>query len=190
MDATKKKNLTYWWFPLLFGVIFILIGIWILQSPVESFEKITKIIGVIIVVSGTTQLLFSVSNRLRIPWWGLQAVNGIIDLAIGIILIIYPEILLRIITIFVGVWLIVNSVLIIMKAAEARKKGSAYWKWEVILGILLLLLAFTFFWHPVVIGITVAIWTAMAFIMLGVFRIVLTFRLRKNRSDQVKSPES
>jgi hypothetical protein len=47
------------------------------------------------------------------------------------------------------------------------------------------LLAFIFLWHPMILGATFAIWAAIAFILLGVFRITLTFRLRgilKNRN--------
>jgi uncharacterized membrane protein HdeD (DUF308 family) len=186
MDTTEKRNPTYWWVPMLFGVIFIITGIWILRSPVESYEKITKIIGVIILVSGTTQILFTVGNRKGIPGWGFQATGGIIDLVIGIILILNPSILLRIITLFVGIWLIVNSVTLIMRAAEARKEKQGYWKWEIILGVMLLLLALLFLWHPMIIGFTIAIWSAWAFIILGVFRIVLTIKLRRHSVRQHK----
>ncbi|RLD93387.1 MAG: hypothetical protein DRJ13_15695, partial [Bacteroidetes bacterium] len=48
---------------MLFGVVFVLIGFWILRSPEESFEKITKFIGVIILISGATQLFFTIRNH-------------------------------------------------------------------------------------------------------------------------------
>jgi len=181
MDVDEKRKLTYWWVPLLFGVIFILIGLWILREPAESFDRITKIIGVIILVSGTTQILFTASNRQRIPGWGFQLTGGIIDLIIGIILVLYPSILLKIITIFVGIWLIVNSITIIMRAAEARQAKHTYWKWELTLGAILFLLAILFLWHPMILGSTIAIWTAMAFIILGVFKIALTIRLKRQK---------
>ncbi|MEN8228578.1 MAG: DUF308 domain-containing protein [Bacteroidota bacterium] len=179
-DTTEKRNLTYWWVPLLFGVIFIITGLWILKEPAENFERITKIIGVIILVSGTTQILFTVSHRQRIPGWGFQLTGGIIDLVIGIILVLYPSVFLKIITIFVGIWLIVNGIAIIMKAAEARQAKKIYWKWEFTLGLILLLLAILFFWHPMILGSTIAIWTAIAFIILGLFKISLTIRLKRH----------
>jgi uncharacterized membrane protein HdeD (DUF308 family) len=180
-EPAENKNLTYWWFPLLFGVLFILIGIWILRSPVESFEKITRVIGVIILVSGTTQVWVTLGNRHEIPGWGFQLAGAFMDLAIGIILVIYPEFLLRIITFFVGAWLIVNSATLIRRSISARRLQHSFWKWELALGILLMILAILFFWHPLLLGATFAVWTAIAFIILGIFRIVLTFRLRKNR---------
>ena len=182
-NTIEKKNLTYWWVPLLFGVLFISIGIWVLRSPAESMETITKIIAVIILVSGTAQVFFTISNRQGIPGWGFQLAGGIIDLVIGIILVVDPSILLKIITIFVSVWLIVNSITLILKAEKARKAKRVYRKWELILGVLLLLLALLLFWHPMILGTTIALWTALAFIILGVCRIVLTIRLRRQSSD-------
>ena len=186
VDATEKNIPSYWWVPLLFGVIFIITGIWILRSPVESYEQITKMIGVIILVSGTTQILFTVSKRKTIPGWEFQATGGLIDFVIGIILILNPSILLRIITLFVGIWLIVNCVTLIKRGLEARKENRGYWKWELILGAMLLLLAILFLWHPMVIGFTIAIWSAWAFIILGVFRIALTIKLRRQSLSQHK----
>jgi uncharacterized membrane protein HdeD (DUF308 family) len=37
-----------------------------------------------------------------------------------------------------------------------------------------------------ILGMSIAIWTAMAFIILGIFRILLTFRLRSQRARQMK----
>ena len=164
---------------MVFGVIFIITGIWILTSPVESFEQITRLIGVIILLSGATQVFLVVANRESSSRQGFQAFGGIIDLIIGLILILNPELLLRIFTRCVGIWLAVSGISLIMRAVEARKAKLPRWKWELGLGISFILLAGVFFWHPMFIGITIAIWTALAFIFLGVFRIALTLRLRK-----------
>lgn len=175
------KKSTYWWVPLLFGLVFILIGYWILRSPEESFEKITKFIGVIILISGTIQLFFTIQNRRGIPGWGFQLAGDLFDLGVGAALVINPSLLLKLITLFVGIWLVANSIAIFMKAAGARKDQHSYWIWEFALGSFLMLLAVIFLWHPMLLGITIAVWTGMAFIILGIFRIVLTFRLRKLR---------
>jgi len=178
-EVTITSKPVYWWVPLLFGVIFILIGYWILRSPEESFEKITKYIGVIILISGTVQLFFTIRNRRGIPGWGFQLAGDLFDLAVGATLVIEPSLLLKLITLFVGIWLIANSISIFMKAAEARKEGHDYWTWEFALGLFLMLLAIVFLWHPMLLGISIAVWTGLAFIILGISRIVLTIRLRR-----------
>lgn len=178
-EVTEMRKSLYWWVPLLFGVVFVLIGYWILRSPVESFEKITKFIGVIILISGGIQLYFTIRNRRGIPGWGFQLAGDLFDLAVGAALVINPSLLLKLITLFVGIWLIANSISIFMKAAEARKDQHKYWAWEFALAVFLMLLAVAFLWHPMLLGISIAMWTGLAFIILGIFRIVLTFRLRR-----------
>lgn len=177
--AARKIETGYWWVPILFGVLFMVTGVWIFSAPAESLATITKVIGIIIVVSGTTELFLTISNRNTIPGWGYQLIGGIIDLIIGLIIIVNPSILLKIITLFVAIWLIIGSIMIIMRAAEARQVKRQYWKWQLILGVCLLLLAIILLWHPMILGFTIALWTAMAFIILGVFRIAMTIRLKK-----------
>ncbi|MEA3462154.1 MAG: DUF308 domain-containing protein, partial [Bacteroidota bacterium] len=178
-EVISDRKSQYWWVPLLFGFAFIGIGYWILRSPEESFEKITKFIGAIILVSGTVQLIFTLMHRRGIPGWGFQLAGDLFDLAVGLALLFNPSLLLKLITLFVGIWLIANSISIFMRAAESRKDQHPYWRWEFALGIFLMVLAAMFLWHPMLLGISIAIWTALAFIILGIFRIVLTFRLRR-----------
>ena len=178
-EVISPRKPLYWWVPLLFGVAFILVGYWILRTPEESFEKITKFIGIIILISGAIQLFFTLKNRRGTPGWGFQLAGDLFDLAVGTALVVDPSLLLKLITLFVGIWLIANSISIFMKAAEARKDQKGYWTWEFALGIFLMLLAVMFLWHPMLLGISIAIWTGLAFIILGIFRIVLTLRLRK-----------
>ena len=184
---TGNRNFPYWFVPILFGIIFVVIGLWVLLAPVESYTFITKLIGVILLVSGTTQLIFSVSNREQIPGWGFAFLGGLMDLVFGVILIMKPGFLLKIIAIFVGIWLLVSGINMLVQAWAARKKGEGFWKWELGVGAFYLLLAIIFLWHPMVLGLTIAIWTALAFITLGVFRILLTVSLKK-MAKGIKSP--
>lgn len=182
-EMTANKKHAYWWVPLIFGAIFIATGVWIVRAPIESFEKITMFIGIIILVSGTSGLFLTIYNRQAIPGWGYQLAGGILDMAIGLILIINPDILLNIITIFAAIWLVISGVRVLRRAMEFREGERDIWRWEMILGIVLLLLAILLLWHPMIFGFSIAIWTATAFIALGIFRISLTIRLRKSSSN-------
>jgi uncharacterized membrane protein HdeD (DUF308 family) len=89
MEENKlNRNLQYWWFPMLFGVLFIIIGIWILSSPEESMTVITRIIGALALVSGTAQIIVTLLHRRGIPGWGIQLVSGSLDLALGFLLVL------------------------------------------------------------------------------------------------------
>lgn len=184
-EMTVKNKLSYWWVPIIFGAIFIVTGIWILRAPAESFSKITMFIGIIILVSGTSGVFLTLHNRLAIPGWGFQIVGALIDVAIGLILILNPEILLKIITIFAAVWLTISGIVVLRRAFQFREGERDIWRWELILGIVLLLLAIILLLHPMILGLTIAIWTAIAFIALGIFRISLTIRLKRQSSEAI-----
>ncbi len=96
---------------------------------------------------------------------------------VGILLIANPEAILVLITLFISFWLVLRGVLSIWEAMELRKEGRKNWKWVLLLGILIMLLAIVLIWHPQVIGLTIIFWIAISFISLGIFRIVLAFKL-------------
>lgn len=183
-DITDKRSTRFWWLPLLFGLVFVGLGIWILAAPEEGMKAIMKVIGIIAIMSGTAQLIFTFSKHQGIPGWGYQLIGGLVDLAVGIILVTDPEFLLKVVSILVAAWLFVNGVSHILSAGRERETGDKLWSWEMIMGVLLILLAVLFIWHPLILGLTIAIWVALAFIVLGVFRMILTFRLRKFRSSR------
>ena len=106
-------------------------------------------------------------------------------MAIGLILILNPEILLKIITIFAAVWLTISGIVVLRRAFQFREGERDIWRWELILGIVLLLLAIILLLHPMILGLTIAIWTAIAFIALGIFRISLTIRLKRQSSEAI-----
>jgi uncharacterized membrane protein HdeD (DUF308 family) len=174
-----NRKSQYWWVPLLIGIAFILIGFWILRSPEESFEKITKFIGVIILASGLIQLFFTIKDRRGSPGWGFLLVGDLFNVAVGIALLANPSLLLKLITLLVGIWLIANSISVFVKAAEARKAQRKFWSWEFALAVFLMVLAVIILWHPMLLGLSIAVWTGLAFIIMGIFRIMLNFRLRR-----------
>lgn len=184
-EITIGNNNKYWWVPIIFGVIFIVTGIWILKAPEESFSKITMFIGIIILVSGTSGLFLTIMNRRGIPGWGFQLAGALVDMGIGLILLLNPAILLKIITVFAAIWLTIIGVVVLRRAMEFREGERDIWRWEMILGIVLLLLAILLLIHPMILGLTIAIWTAVAFIALGIFRISLTIRL-KNAGSKIE----
>jgi len=111
-------------------------------------------------------------------------IGGAVDLAVGVILVTNPTFLLRVVSILVAVWLFINGITHLLGAGREKETGDRRWSWEMVLGVILILLALVFVWHPLVLGITITIWIAFAFIILGLFRVLLTFRLRRHRINR------
>lgn len=173
----SKKTKISWWMYLIKGVLIIVLGIWMLKMPRESFNAMLLVIGLIIALGGALETFLALYYRKVLKEWGWNFSAGILDILVGILLISNPDAILVLITLFISFWLVLRGVLAIWEAMELRKEGRKNWKWILALGILVMLLAIVLIWHPQIIGLTLIFWIAISFISLGIFRIVLAFKL-------------
>lgn len=116
------------------------------------------------------------NNRQNHKKWEWTLASGILDILLGAFLVANPDFILLLITILVSIWLLIRGVIAIRTALILKKSNNPNYNYSLILGIVLIVLALIFVWHPQVLGITIVFWTALAFISLGVFRIVLVLK--------------
>jgi len=173
-----KLNGANWWIALLKGVMLIIFGIWLLKSPSENLAKLSILFGVLIIIGGLLEVGLAFNNRQKHIKWEWTLTSGILDILLGAFLAANPSFILLLITIFVSVWLLIRGILTIRQALILKENKNNNYSYYLFMGITLIVLAAIFVWHPEVLGITLAFWTALAFISLGVFRIILAFRFR------------
>jgi uncharacterized membrane protein HdeD (DUF308 family) len=172
------------WVTLFKGVLLVVLGLWMLKMPRESFEGLAFLIGLITLIGGLIETVSSYYARKKPGVWGWNLSGGILDIIIGIFLMVNPMAILALITIFISFWLILFSILIISKSITQKRLGRESWSRNLFFGIVLLLIGVVLIWHPQAMGITLIFWLAFSFLTLGVFRIILAFQARnfmKNR---------
>lgn len=175
-NATKQGRIM--WITLLKGVLLVVLGIWMLKMPRESFEGLAFLIGLITLIGGLAETVFSYYARKKQGEWGWNLSGGILDIIIGLFLMINPMAILALITIFISFWLILFSILIIRKSVTLKRLGREGWGWNLFFGIFLLVLGMVLIWHPQAVGVTLIFWLAFSFLTLGIFRIILAFQAR------------
>ena len=166
------------------GALIIVLGIWMLKMPRESFNAMLLVIGVIIAIGGVLEAFLALYYKRVLKEWGWNFSAGVLDILIGILLIANPDAILMLITLFISFWLVLRGVLTIWEALELRKEEQRRWRWILLLGILIILLAIVLIWHPQIIGLTIIFWIAISFLSLGIFRIVLAFKLMSLSKSQ------
>ena len=72
-----------WWVSLLLGLLYILIAICLMFTPLASYVALSVLFSVSMFVSGTLEILFAVTNRKNISSWGWYLASGIIRLRYG-----------------------------------------------------------------------------------------------------------
>ena len=160
------------------GTMLIVFGVWLLMSPIENLKKLSLIFGILILIGGLFEVGLAFSKRQTHTNWEWVLTSGILDVLLGSFLIANPSFILLVVTAFVSIWLLIRGVIALRFSFILKKANNGNYIYRLILGIVLILLAGIFIWHPLVLGITIAFWTALSFISLGIFRIVLLFYIR------------
>jgi uncharacterized membrane protein HdeD (DUF308 family) len=181
MNTTVKLKSPNFWVALLKGVLLIVFGLWLFNSPNENLIKLSFIFGLIIVIGGVGEIALAFKNRNYNEYWTRGLTSGIIDLLLGAFLMANPTFILLLITILVSVWLVFRGIVSIRFALILKDQHNENWVWGFIFGIILIAIGAVFVWHPAVFGITLGVWAALAFISLGVFRILFVFNLLGNK---------
>lgn len=104
---------------LLFALLYIIVGIILMNNPVEGSVSLTFIIGIFYLIAGIFRLMFN--SMIRMPRWGWGFFNGLISLLLGVLILSsWPESSLFIIGLFIGIDLFFAGLFYIMAALAAR----------------------------------------------------------------------
>ncbi len=177
MNTIVKTKNPNWWVSLIKGVILIIFGVWLLKSPVENLTKLSFAFGVLTLIGGLFEIGLAFRSSKTNESWNRGLTSGIIDLLLGAFLMANPSFILLLITILVSIWLIFRGILSVRYALILKNNQNENWILGLIFGVLLIVIGVIFVWHPVAFGITLGIWAALAFISLGVFRILFAFKV-------------
>ena len=185
-DAITSTVKNWWWF-IIKGLFFLAAGIAVFSRPAEGYVGLSVLFTVVMIGSGFSQIFFSVANSSILPGWGWTLVSGIIDLAIGIYLAVYPLITLATLPIILGFWLVFGSFYLMGAAFHLKDMGVTDWGWLLFGGILVLFFGFGMLYYPATGVISIVVFSGLAFLTTGVFNILLSIKFKsiKNKVDNL-----
>jgi uncharacterized membrane protein HdeD (DUF308 family) len=167
-----------WWVLLLNGLALAVAGVLIFSID-WSISSLATFIGALFIFEGvSTALTLGIDSRVR----RVNVITGLLSIAAGVAIIVWPEPGLTAVAIFLGAWLIVTGTLAIAGAFAARRLLPDWWM-LLILGLLEIPLGVLALATP---GATLAalvtvggIWA----VAIGVSRIVMAFELKRLPKD-------
>lgn len=179
-DMTFQGGFTkYWCVPMLTGAFAIAIGIWCLCSPATSLPVLATVFAVLITVAGVANICLAVSARRVLPTWGWPLAMGIIELICGIWLFTLPQGFLTTTFIYViGIYLIFAIINSIVESFMLTSYQSGMLGWLLAFLLISLVLTIIFLAGPVAGGVAVWLYIGVSFITFGIYRIMLSVKLR------------
>jgi uncharacterized membrane protein HdeD (DUF308 family) len=172
-DAAKQVARN-WWVLLLSGALLIVSGFLIFSIDWTTRELAT-FIGALFILQGLAEALTSgIDTRVR----RANVITGLLSIASGILIIVWPSPGLVAVAIILGAWLIVTGTLAISGAFAARDFLPNWWL-LLIVGLLEIALGVLALANP---GATLAALITVAGIWAvayGVMRVVLAFEVKR-----------
>ena len=177
-DERISSAVKNWWVSLLLGLLYILIAICLMFTPMASYVALSLLFSVAMFVSGTLEILFAVSNRKHISSWGWYLAGGIIDLILGIYLMASPELSMTVLPFILAFWLMFRGFSSTGYAMDLKRFGTGNWGWYMAFGILAIICSIAIIWQPGLGVFTLVYMIAYALLIIGIFRVMLSFELR------------
>jgi uncharacterized membrane protein HdeD (DUF308 family) len=130
----------HWKLFLTEGIILVILGLIAILLPPLATITFTILIGWLFLISGIVGLVTTFMMR-QAPgfWWSL--LSGILGVAAGIVLLIWPISGALSLTLLLSAFFIVEGVVSIMYAIDHRNQLTGRWGWMLVSGIVDLILA-------------------------------------------------
>jgi hypothetical protein len=167
-----------WWVSLLLGLLYILIAICLMFTPLASYVALSVLFSVSMFVSGTLEILFAVTNRKNISSWGWYLASGIIDLILGIYLMANIGLSMAVLPFIVAFWLMFRGFASTGYAMDLKRYETRNWGWYMAFGVLAILCSIGIIWQPGLGALSLVYMIAYTLLIIGIFRVMLSFELK------------
>lgn len=169
----------HWWMYLIIGLMALVLGIFMLGSPAITYELLTLLLGVALILFGVIQLVVAMLSKNFFVSRAAAIIGAILDIVLGVLLAANPGIAAITLPLILGMWMMYKSFMMISYAGDLRGFRIKGYGFTMFCGIVLLILSVMILLRPITIGMmTVAIYIALSFIIYGLSEIVSAFRLK------------
>ena len=146
MDILKVKVKKMSIASLIFSILFIAAGIFLLTRPETAINIICYILGVILLISGVVYIIQFFSDKSSDSYLSISFIFGAFLFIFGIIILIRPDIIASIIPLLVGVWMLINGVTKLSYALTINKVSSS--TLSIIGSILIIIIGILLIFNP------------------------------------------
>jgi uncharacterized membrane protein HdeD (DUF308 family) len=183
-DAMSEVLAQRWWAVGLRGILAIIFGLICLLTPGIAVGAFVIVFAAYMFVDGVFAIISGIRAARSGETWGLLILEGVVDLAAGVIAILWPAITLVALVWIVAIWAIVSGALMLAAAFSLNLDYGRWWLAlggiaSIIFGILLII-------EPFIGAVVLTLWIGAYAVVFGVFLLVLAFQLNSKREAQLR----
>jgi uncharacterized membrane protein HdeD (DUF308 family) len=179
MSAALARN---WWAVALRGVLGIAFGLIALFLPAATILALVLVFAAYALVDGVFAIISAVRAARQNERWGLLVFEGLADILVAAIAVIWPGLTALAFVIIVACWSIVSGSLMTFAALNLNIEHGRWWL--VLSGILSVAFGVLLIGAPLLGAIVLAWWIGAYAFAFGVILLILAFKLRSHRDDR------
>ena len=177
---------------IIFSILFIAIGIFLLLKPETAINIICYVLGVLLILWGVVSMIQFFSDKTSESYLSISFIFGAFVFIFGLIILIKPEIIASIIPLLLGIWMLINGVTKLSYSLTINKLSNA--TVSIIGSILIIILGVLLIFNPFAGAKSLVQIIGISFIVYSVIdlaeSIALTFSLKKKESTEGKIVEA
>lgn len=126
----------------------IVLSIFLISRPTQSLNFLVITFGVILVINGLIHIISYFSTKDDFMIFNFELIQGIISIITGLLFIFQPRIISAFLPFFVGVWIIIESVIKFQVALNLRGIEGTNWIMMLVLSILTAIIGIIIILNP------------------------------------------
>lgn len=181
-DALSEVLADNWWAVGLRGILGILFGLICLLTPGIAVEVFVILFAAYMLVDGVFAIASGIKAARNGERWGLLILEGAVDIAAGLVAVVWPAITLVALIWLIAIWAIVSGALM-LGAAFTLNKDHGRW-WLALGGIASLIFGVLLVLQPLIGALVLTMWIGAYAIVFGIFLLVLAYQLRSRKAER------
>jgi uncharacterized membrane protein HdeD (DUF308 family) len=175
-DTVGSLAARYWWALALRGVLGAIVGLIALFFPDVTLAALVLLFAAYMLVDGVLAIAAGVQAARRHERSWPLFLEGVVDVAAGLIAFFWPAITLLVLVYVIGFWAILSGLLMI--AAALRPPNRHEWLLA-LAGVLSVIFGSLLLIAPVAGAVVLAWWFGAYAFAFGIVLLILAFRLRR-----------
>jgi uncharacterized membrane protein HdeD (DUF308 family) len=171
----------WWWVLLVTGILWILLGLFVLQARYDSAVAIGFLVGIWLLFGGVTEF---VEAAVVEGWKWLHVVLGVLFVLGGIAALLSPFQTFMVLASLIGIFLIIKGAFDFALALTVRHQLDLWWM-TLIAGIIEILLGMWAMGYPGRSAALLIVWIGFGAIVRGVAELVAAGRVRRYSAESL-----
>ena len=142
---------------LLSSVVFLLLGIILVNHPEDTIKFVSYIMGGLMIIFGIIRLSTYFTSRDKFAYYDFNLMLGSLCLLVGLVIIIFGSSIASIFGIILGIWIVLSAINRINLAFKLKDSGIKYWYLSLIIAIIVLICGLYIVFSPELILVTLGI---------------------------------